>query len=189
MLKFKFIMSCLTLIPTLWLVGYVGFSVVSLSASPQKVNQTTDAIVVLTGGKNRVDEGLALFAAGKASHLFISGVHPDVTSREIKSRWNGATALPPCCLTLGKKATTTIENATETAEWVKENDIQSIRLVTSNYHMARARLELGAVMPDIEILKNPIEQDDLKTHEKRIWKLLFSEYHKFMLRRVQLLFA
>ena len=173
----------------LWLVGLALFSVVSLSAKPQTPAQTSDAIVVLTGGQNRVDQGLILFANGKASHLFISGVHPDVKKREITRLWAGETSLPPCCIALGKTATTTVENAIETAEWAKDNDIQSIRLVTSNYHMARAKLELSAKMRDVEILTHPIQQDDLDTAEQRIWELLFSEYHKYLLRFVQLLFS
>ncbi len=176
-------------LPALWLAGLALFSVASLSSQPQHAEKTTDAIVVLTGGKNRVDQGLILFANGKASHLFISGVHPDVKKREITKRWAGETSLPPCCIALGKTATTTVENAIETAEWAKKNDIESIRLVTSNYHMARAKLELKKKMKGVQIIKHPIEQDDLDTAERRIWNLLFSEYHKFLLRSVQLLFA
>lgn len=185
----RFIILGFISVLALWLAGFAVFSVASLIASPQKKNQTTDAIVVLTGGKNRVDQGLILFAKGKASNLFISGVHPDVRKREITRRWRGDTSLPPCCISLGKTATTTIENATETAKWAVKNDITSIRLVTSNYHMARAKLELNATMPDIKILTHPIKQDDLDTGKQRIWELLFSEYHKFLLRSVQLLFA
>ncbi len=155
----------------------------------EKPNQTTDAIIVLTGGKSRIDQGLVLFAQGKASHLFISGVHPDVDKNEITDRWAGETSLPPCCISLGKTATTTVENALETAEWAKKNNIQSIRLVTSNYHMPRAQLELSAKMPNVDILTNPIEQDDLDTAKRRIWDLLFIEYHKFLLRSVQLVFG
>ena len=173
----------------LWLSGLALFSVFSLSAKPQDMSRTTDAIVVLTGGQNRIDQGLILFANGKASHLFISGVHPDVQKKDILKRWVGETSLPPCCVTLGKNATTTVENAKETSGWAAENDIQSIRLVTSNYHMPRARLELRAKMPDVEILRNPIEQDDLNTSERRIWDLIFSEYHKYLLRQAQLLFS
>lgn len=176
-------------LPALWLVGLALFSVASLSASPQHPEKTTDAIVVLTGGKNRVDQGLILFANGKASNLFISGVHPDVKKREITGRWAGETSLPPCCIALGKTATTTIENAVETAAWAEKNDIASIRLVTSNYHMARAKLELRKKMKGVHIVKHPIKQDDLDTAERRIWDLLFSEYHKFLLRSVQLIFA
>lgn len=186
---FRFIIRGLLSAIVLWAIGFVGFSVSALLAKPQKIDQTADAIVVLTGGKNRVDQGLILFAEGKASNLFISGVHPDVKKREITRRWAGETSLPPCCISLGKTATTTIENASETAEWAQKNDISSIRLVTSNYHMARAKLELSATMPDMDILTHPIKQDDLDTGEQRIWELLFSEYHKFLLRSVQLLFA
>ena len=64
-----------------------------------------------------------------------------------------------------------------------------MRLVTSNYHMPRSKLELSAKMPDARIITHPIKQDDLDTGERRLWALVFSEYHKFLLRSVQLLFA
>ena len=187
--KKQIVLRLVITLPVLWLMGLALFSVTSLSASPQSPEKTTDAIVVLTGGKNRVDQGLILFANGKASHLFISGVHPDVKQREIVGRWAGETSLPPCCIALGKDATTTMQNAVETAAWAKKNDVESIRLVTSNYHMARARLELKKKMKGVRIIKHPIKQDDLDTAERRIWDLLFSEYHKFLLRYVQLVFA
>jgi len=186
---FRFIILGFLSVIALWAVGFAVFSISALIAAPQKPSETSDAIVVLTGGKNRVDHGLTLFAQGKASNLFISGVHPDVRKREITRRWTGDTALPPCCISLGKTATTTIENASETADWAAKQDVSSIRLVTSNYHMARAKLELSATMPDVDILSHPIQQDDLNTGEQRIWELLFSEYHKYLLRFVSLLFS
>ena len=189
MTKTRLLTFCFFTLPMVWVIGLVVFAMVSLSASPQKPAQTTDAIVVLTGGQNRIDQGLILFAQGKASNLFISGVHPDVKKYDITKRWAGETSLPPCCISLGKHATSTIENASETAEWAAEHDIKSIRLVTSNYHMARAKLELSAAMPNVRIITNPIQQDDLDTSERRIWRLMFSEYHKFLLRYVQLLFT
>ena len=185
----RFILFCVSIVPTAWIIGFVAFALICLSATPQKPQLTTDAVVVLTGGQNRIDQGLILFAEGKASHLFISGVHQDVKRSDITRRWAGETSLPPCCISLGKNAGTTVENAVETAEWAKKNDIESVRLVTSNYHMPRSKLELSAKMPDARIITHPIKQDDLDTGERRLWALVFSEYHKFLLRSVQLLFA
>ena len=173
----------------LWLIGFAAFSFYALSTTKPEIEHTSDAIIVLTGGANRVEEGLALFATGKAGNLMISGVHPDVKKAEIFSQWHGDTALPPCCLTLGQTATTTYENAQESKHWVEEAEITSIILVTSNYHMPRAMLEFKAAIPDIEIRPYAIRQDNLDEREKRIWYSLFEEYHKVMLRWVQLIFS
>ena len=172
-----------------WLTGFAAFAFYALSAPIPELNRTSDAIIVLTGGTDRIEDGLELFATGKASHLFISGVHPDVKKAEILAKWSGETALPPCCWELGRTATTTYENAQESRDWARDNDITSIVLVTSNYHMPRAMLEFNAVLPDVDIVPYAIEQSDLDQKEKRIWFLLFEEYHKLLLRWLQLAFS
>ncbi|MEM7651131.1 MAG: YdcF family protein [Pseudomonadota bacterium] len=174
---------------TLWVIGFVGFAVSSVTAKPKGQDETTDAIVVLTGGKNRVQEGLELFAKGRASHLFISGVFKDVTKREILRQWNGEHALPPCCVTLGYNASSTTQNAAETREWIVENDYSSVRLVTGNYHMPRSLMEFKHALPGVDIYANPLKQPDLSIFSARMWVLLFSEYHKSLFRRVQLIFT
>lgn len=169
-----------------WGLGFIMFTVGVMHDKPQHVNQTIDAIVVLTGGSNRIEAGLELFAAGKASNLFISGVHPDVKKGDIVAQWKGDVALPPCCLILGKEATTTAENAQEVKEWGAVNDVTSILLVTSHYHMPRALIEFNDAMPDVFVVTRPTQQDDFKISDKNSLNLLFSEYHKSILRWVQL---
>lgn len=168
-----------------WVVGFIGFAINCVTVKPQKVIYSSDAVVVLTGGPGRIEEGLRLFATGKASHLFISGVHQDVKKREIVNLWTGDVALPPCCFTLGKKAKTTTENAVETKEWASKHDIASVILVTSHYHMPRAMIEIKAALPKTDIIPHPVRQSGLEPNKKRFWTLLLSEYHKSILRWVQ----
>jgi len=171
----------------LWILGFAGFSLTAITAKPQGVNETTDAIVVLTGGKNRIQEGLTLFAKGRASHLFISGVFKDVKKHEILSLWDGDHALPPCCVTLGYNATTTAQNAQETRDWITGTDYSSIRLITGNYHITRSHMELKHALPGIDIYLHPVKQSDLSLTSRYLWELLFSEYHKSLYRFVPLL--
>lgn len=173
---------------TMWFFGFVLFTASALLAQPQGENETTDAIIVLTGGKNRVQEGLSLFAAGRASHLFISGVFEDVQKSEILALWDGDHALPPCCITLGYDSTTTIQNAQETRDWIEKEDYSSIRVVTGNYHMPRAMLELEHALPGIDIYEHPVKQPNLSVFTLRLWELLFLEYHKSIYRRFLLVF-
>ena len=185
----KKIILGIALLFTLWILGFVAFSLSALISGQQGKDETTDAIVALTGGQNRIQEALDLFAQGKASHLFISGVFKDVRKRDITGLWEGEHALPTCGITLGYEATTTEQNAQETREWIIKEDYQSIRLVTGNYHMARSLLELRHAMPGIDIYAHPVKQPNLGVFSKRFWELVFTEYHKYLYRRVQLLFT
>jgi len=184
----KFTLGTIVLL-ALWVGGFGIFALNAMFSTPQAEEETTDAIVVLTGGKNRIQEGLTLFANGRASHLFISGVFKDVTRRDILSQWTGDHALPPCCITLGYEATSTSQNAQETREWLIKNDYSSIRVVTGNYHMTRSMMELTHALPGIDIYTHPVRQSDLKRTSPRYWQLIFSEYHKSLYRAVQLLFT
>ncbi len=184
----KIVLGAGTLL-VLWIGGFGIFALNAMFSAPQAEADTTDAIVVLTGGQNRVEEGLKLFANGRASHLFISGVFKDVTRREILALWTGDHALPPCCITLGYEATTTAQNAQETRAWIQKHDYSSIRIVTGDYHMTRSKMELGHALPGIYIFAHPVRQNDLRRISPRYWKLLFSEYHKSLYRRVRLLFT
>ena len=74
----------------------------------------TDAIVVLTGGSGRLEEGLRLLSAGKATRMFVSGVYQGMdvlTLLQIKKRYpSGLENL----IEIGN-ATNTTHNAIETA--------------------------------------------------------------------------
>ena len=173
----------------LWVFGYAAFVISVLQIPVADENTITDAIVVLTGGDKRVETGLNLFGGGKAAHLLITGVHPDASEADILRQWKGENALPPCCLTLGYKATTTTQNAEETREFLQDKNFASIRLVTADFHMNRALLEFRHALPGIEIIPNPIRQPDATVDKEWFWVVCFLEYHKTVLRWMALLFT
>ncbi len=183
----KKIVAALIVVLLLWGSGLAGFSFFSLRSSAQDAEQTTDAIVVLTGGKNRIETGLALFAAGRSSQLFITGVNENVTKKEILALWGGKDALPACCVTLGYEARSTVQNAHETRAWLEKTGFRSIRMVTGDYHMIRAQMEMGHALPNITIYAHPVKQDDLKINTELLRNLLVSEYHKSLYRWIILL--
>lgn len=172
---------------TLWGFGYACFLASIFMMKAERPNDVTDAIVVLTGGKMRIETGLELFAKGRAGHLFITGVHPDVHKYEITQKWKGDIALPPCCITLGHMANTTQQNADETKEWLKDKDFASIRLITADFHMNRSLVEFRNRLPDIDILTHPVAQPNVDFKTKRFWELSFVEYHKTVFRWLRLL--
>lgn len=172
----------------LWVAGFIAYAAFAIIAPPRETGTVTDAIVVLTGGDKRIQEGLSLFAARSAPQLFISGVHKDVTKAELEALWRGPGTLPPCCITLGYKATSTEQNADETSDWIREQKFTSIRLVTGNYHMPRSLMELHRALPGVEIYIHPVWQPDLGLRNRRFWTLLLIEYHKTLYRGTTLLF-
>ena len=172
--SFNFVFAaCVTLL-ALWAVGFLWFSVSVAAAAPALPHLKTDAIIVLTGGTDRVSVGIDLLRKKKSGKLFISGVNQQTTLADLA---HGEKNLP-CCISLGHKANDTASNAEETQEWVDRNEIKSVRLVTSNYHMPRARLELQRVMPHVDIIPYPVEAPDTAVNTKKFWLLVFGEYNK-----------
>lgn len=175
-----FFMAFLTLV-LLWALGGVWFAANVVSMKPDSLDQKTDAIIVLTGGEKRVNTGLDLLAGDNAEKLFISGVNQQVKPEELVALWNGDHEKVLCCITLGYAAENTGANAAESQQWVKENNLKSIRLVTSNYHMARSSLIFQQVMPEVEIYKHPVVPADFEPWKEQFWPLAFEEYNKFLL--------
>lgn len=160
----------------LYALGFALFAVTLPQPGP--LQQRTDGVVVPTGGSGRIERGLAVLAAGQARRMLITGVDPDVRPRELAAAIDAPRALFRCCVDLGKEAVDTRSNADETALWVRRNRYRSIRLVTSNWHMARATMELRhALGNSVEIVRDPVTG-----HPG--FALLFGEYNKYLVRGV-----
>lgn len=169
-----FLIAALCTLAILWAIGCLWFALSVATAAVPAASQKTDAIVVLTGGPGRVEAGLKLLRDGAAPKLFISGVNKDVKVHEIlKGQDTGG------AVTLGYEAEDTKGNADETAPWVRANNIQSVRLVTSSYHIPRSLLELGGRMPGVAILAHPVKTgDEYDITATSYWALTFEEYNK-----------
>ncbi len=159
----------------LWMIGFAWFAIDLPRTAADDVQ--TDSIVVLTGGPQRIEHALRLLEANKAKNLLISGVDRDVKPGELAAAYNRDETLFNCCIDLGFQAVDTRSNALETARWAAGRKDTSIRLVTSDWHMRRARLELERAVPsDIAIISDAVATaPSLGT--------LFKEYNKFLMRR------
>lgn len=168
-----------------WGIGLLWFAN-SISSEAHLPEQPTDAIIVLTGGAERVTTGLFLLSHKLAHRLFISGVHEHVKIKDVLSQipLHERTKIDPTTIDLGYTAGNTIQNAQETAKWVRKNHIQTLRLVTANYHMRRSLLEFSQRLPNVHIIPHPISPK--KFHGKTWWQwpgtfdLTIREYHKFI---------
>lgn len=167
------------------LVIFVGY----IPRAPALESEATDAIVVLTGGSERLTEGVRLLGLGMAQKLFISGVHADVDLAELVASLPPE-ATPPsdaelaCCVVLGYAAGNTLGNAHETAEWMEAQGFTSLRLVTANYHMPRSLLEFRQALPGVTVVPHPVFPPQVKREDWWRWPgtaaLMVSEYHKFL---------
>ncbi|WP_420853405.1 YdcF family protein [Sphingomonas panacisoli] len=168
------------LIGFLVLAYILGFAAFMLMLPRPVDGQPTDAIVVPTGAPGRIDRGLDLIAKHQAKRMLITGVAPSVRPIELAKTNRAPIALFACCVDLGHEAVDTRSNAKETADWVKAHGYKSVRLVTSDWHMARAAMELRAALDDdVTIVADGVRSE-------APLGLLIVEYNKLLLRRIAL---
>src|ERR1700730_14777026 len=141
-----------------WLGGF-GWFVVSSYLIREDPSSSTDAIVVLTGGRQRLETGLELLAGGNAKKLFISGVNQRFDGDELLRMLGPLPENAACCIVLGHTADNTFGNARETADWMHEEGYRSLRLVSSWYHMRRGLLEFERAMPRVTIIAHHVDPE------------------------------
>ncbi|MCC5994944.1 MAG: YdcF family protein [Oceanicaulis sp.] len=134
--------------------------------------------VVLTGGGGRVATGVELLQSGQAGRLLISGVNPGSPPADIAAAAGAPSGLFECCVDFGLEAANTFGNAVETAAWARERGYGSILVVTSDYHMPRALLELRAAAPGLDLIAYgvPAPAPWSSTAQARRW---LQEYLKY----------
>ena len=166
-------------IVSLILLAYaLGFAVFGVTLGAPGKAGTTDAIVVLTGGSGRIERAVDLLDAGRAKRLLVAGADPSVTKPDLVRRLGARyRRVVRCCVDLGSESVDTRSNADEALRWLDRRGYRSVRLVTSDWHMRRARYEfsnrLGA--------RFRIVPDAVRTRPN--FATLFAEYNKYVLRR------
>lgn len=168
------IRRALSLLFLVWALGFLWF-VVFLPKPSEGV--TTDAVIALTGGPGRIARGLTVLDRGLANKMLVSGVDKEVRPQEFAAQFGVSPKTMACCVTLGFTAVDTRSNASETAKWVAQNEVRSLRLVTTDWHMRRAAGELDRTLPEhVTVIRDAVpSQPDLGT--------LFLEYHKLIASR------
>ena len=173
-------------------VGFVGF-LSQLRGAEVKPASPADGIVVLTGGSSRVSDAMELLAGGYGKRLLISGVHPTSAASDISRSLSDNQSLLGCCVDLDRSAVNTRSNAAETRRWVRERGFKSLIVVTSNYHMPRAIVELSHALPEIRLI--PFAVVGEKWRDEPWWtsgatlRLLLSEYVKYVAAEVRVRLA
>ena len=161
----------------LWCLGFAAFM---LMLPPPLNGTTTDAIVVPTGAAGRIDRGISLLRMHQARRMLVTGVAPGVRPHDLAQEYAAPQRLFACCIDLGGEAVDTRSNAEETARWVREHGYRTVRLVTSDWHLPRARMELKAVLgPHVLVLGDGVRSSP------RLGTFV-NEYNKLILRRIAL---
>jgi uncharacterized SAM-binding protein YcdF (DUF218 family) len=164
----------------------IGFIVFANSVDRERIEPAhpADGITVLTGGVSRIDEAMKLLSQGKAKRVLITGVNRGTTLEQLKELSSQGDQYFACCVDIDKEARNTIDNATETAQWVALHQYGSVIVVTSNYHLPRALAELERSMPGVTLVPYPVVDNNV--HVERWWnypgttRLLLSEYLKYL---------
>ena len=186
------VVAALALLFVCFAVGFVGF-LSQLRGVEVKPARAADGIVVLTGGSSRVSDAMELLAGGYGKRLLISGVHPTNAASDISRSLPDNQSLLRCCVDLDRSAVNTRSNAAETRRWARERGFKSLIVVTSNYHMPRAIVELSHAMPDIALIPFAVVGD--KWRDEPWWtsgatlRLLLSEYAKYVAAEVRVRLA
>lgn len=163
--------------------GFLWF-LAQLQSDEAPPKNPADGIVVLTGGSSRVSDAVDLLANGYGKRLLISGVHWSSSAGEISRSLRDNKSWLACCVDLDYSAVDTRSNATETRRWAQERGFRSLIVVTSNYHMPRALVELSHTMPDVLLIPFPVVGE--KWRDEPWWtsgaaaRLLVTEYAKFL---------
>jgi uncharacterized SAM-binding protein YcdF (DUF218 family) len=142
-----------------------------------------EGVTALTGASNaRIVVGVQL-ATSLQLPLLISGVHVDTSTADIAKIANVPETEIQCCVTLGRAAATTEGNGAEVAEWARRHRLKRIVVVTSEYHMDRALLELRRAMPEGEFIPYAVASSTARPrdwyHDLPTARRLFEEWAKY----------
>ena len=150
--------------------------------------RSADGIVALTGGPLRINDALDLLASGHGQRLLISGVNPTTRRGEIARLMPEHERWFSCCVDIDHSATT-IGNAKETRQWAKARGFQSLIVVTANFHIPRALVELGHELPDVTLVPYGVVSEKMRIEawweNPETARLLFLEYLKYIVARIR----
>ena len=168
----RFLSRLISFVLLAYILGYALFAVLLPRPAGE---ERTDAVVVLTGGSGRLERGFDILERGLAPRMLISGVERTVRPVDLAIPYEVEPRLFECCVTLGRDSFDTRSNADEVTRWVERRRVGSIRLVTNDLHMPRARYELRKRAGD-ELV---IVADAVPTNPDLA--AIFLEYNKYLL--------
>lgn len=168
---------------------FIDFTYKTFSYRAREIR--ADAIVVLAGGKGRVDEGVRLYRERKGNWLFFIGVDPSVRRSDLYRPHPGDPSADG--VVLENVSRNTLENAMFGRDVIMRKEVRSILLITSRYHMKRASILLRNALPkDVAIYAYPVDSHNLKEawwSHGGSFHLLFTEFYKYCMFRAFFMLA
>ena len=180
MKKAVFVLAAIAFI---WTSGLAWFTV-AIDGYRKTDPNPVQAIVVLTGGPQRLRVGLEMLARHQSARLLISGVHPQFRLETFLENQHFETSLTTR-IDLDHTASNTRENARQCSPDIRVQDYialasekheyTSLRLVTSDYHMIRSLIEFRrAIPPSIRIIPHGVPSEPS-------FETIFIEYNKVLM--------
>ena len=166
-----------SLILLVYAAGFVFFAF-TLGRPAAANAKPTDADVVLTCASGRIEHGVDVVREGQAKRLLVAGADPLVRKVDLARRIPSGAPIIQCCVDLGSESVDTRTNAEEAQRWLDRHKFHSVRLITSDWHMRRARYEFEKVLGS----KYRLVTDGVRTEPSFL--TLFGEYNKYVLRRI-----
>ncbi len=178
----------LIVVGMIWLSGLFAFAARVYGATPPKAPERAQGIVALTGANSnlRISAAVGLLEDGYGRRLLVSGVNREASREDILHLSRAVRRLYDCCVDLGFDAADTVGNARETVAWAQAMRYSSLIVVTADYHMPRAMLELRAVLRDtgIEAQSYAVATPSLRARKwwrsPRAARLMVMEYSKYL---------
>jgi len=159
-------LALLLVLLLIWGAGLLAFGARVANSTPAIEPPASDGLVALTGASTlRIEAAVQLLEAGKGRRLLVSGVNRDVTRAELQAVAHDFGRAFNCCVDLGFKAENTLGNAQETAAWARKNHYASLIVVTADYHMPRALLELQAALGGVRLHPYPVATSTLNARK------------------------
>lgn len=167
------------------IAGFVGFAA-QVAGQDRYLDSTAtaDGIVVLTGGRARLDAGVALLRAERGARLLISGVDAGISEETLRRTLGVSADLFECCIDVDREALDTTGNARSSAAWATHNGYLSLIVVTNDYHVPRSMLEMRRVMPGRQLTAYPVINENPRSADMAgavdRYRVLIGEYAKYL---------
>lgn len=157
-------------------IGLHEYAASSISYQTSKfVPNNTGMIVVLAGSSGRINTAYELMKEREVPVLFIAGVYKAVSfddlAREFKLDYNYKERIK-----IDNVSRTTLENAKVTQQFAEENNVKTIALVTSVYHIKRAEFIFNKVFEDQGTMIIPYTANTAKLEPNSVW----TDYRTFI---------
>jgi uncharacterized SAM-binding protein YcdF (DUF218 family) len=140
-----------------------------------------NAIVVFSGEPRRIRTAVNFLKKGLGQQLFIVG-QDNTDEIEIARRENRS--LFKCCVEIDNRSKNTFEDAFLARKLLLKKRSKSLILVTSSFHVPRAKKELRRLLPDMQINSYGVADDSLKVKnifsDPNMGPVFLAQYLKFI---------